>query len=596
MSFREMKTFTEKMRGLGYPKPISMESFRTPNFELTADILLWLVKNYDPSIDVSSDISSEQDRVIFIKTIASFMAPKAHLKLNTRRLYQADGYAVKDLLKIANLLYEANRIQPEHDEDMVSIPPLDISNKVGQLKTCRTLASEITEKGAELYDLLGREIELRDHRLAVISRPFELEAMERAVTEAINKLRDQMTGTRSGIENLHADETNLLAKIEKKKVELDRAEKRLKSLQGVRPAYMDEYEKIEVELSKLYETYMDKFRNLTYLEQQLDEYNREEQDKFEETESSLKRMQNRLREEELRLLRGEKDVEKGGIGGHEARSGRPQRPAGAGSRSRGLNVSRHDSDSDDATEDDEDDDDGGISIGTGVSSGDIQRVGDEDDDDDNDFGGGHRDSHEVDLDDDSHGNTRRGAGDNAQARKRPKGAGENKGKRSAAAGGRGGQAGGAGGMSSMAGGNPNSNGPNAGGIPNGNGPNAGNMSMGGGGGKGASFGFDDDDDDAQVMRRGGAPGKGGKESSNSGMHRRGNNGGIADDDDDEDDDDDDDDAYEDDDEDLEDDGDDDDDDDDALEDSTEDVRGGSVGDVGGAGGPGGAGIEDDNDF
>ena len=44
---------------------------------------------------------------------------------------------------------------------------------------------------------------------------------------------------------------------------------------------MDEYEKIEVELARLYEVYMEKFRNLTYLEQQLDEYNRQEQDKFE---------------------------------------------------------------------------------------------------------------------------------------------------------------------------------------------------------------------------------------------------------------------------------------------------------------------------
>jgi hypothetical protein len=44
---------------------------------------------------------------------------------------------------------------------------------------------------------------------------------------------------------------------------------------------MDEYEKIEVELGKLYEVYMDKFRNLAYLEQQLEEHNKAEQDKFE---------------------------------------------------------------------------------------------------------------------------------------------------------------------------------------------------------------------------------------------------------------------------------------------------------------------------
>ena len=143
--------------------------------------------------------------------------------------------------------------------------------------------------------------------------------MEKAVGDAVEKLRDDISITKNALENLSADETNLLAKIEKKKLELDRAEKRLKSLQGVRPAYMDEYERIESELAKLYETYMQKFRNITFLEQQLDEYYREEQDRFEETESSLKRMQNRLREEELRLLRGEKENSKG----------RPQRPTGS---------------------------------------------------------------------------------------------------------------------------------------------------------------------------------------------------------------------------------------------------------------------------
>ena len=36
-------------------------------------------------------------------------ATKAHLKLNTKKLYMADGYAVKELLKIASLLYSAMR-------------------------------------------------------------------------------------------------------------------------------------------------------------------------------------------------------------------------------------------------------------------------------------------------------------------------------------------------------------------------------------------------------------------------------------------------------------------------------------------------------
>jgi hypothetical protein len=36
-------------------------------------------------------------------------ATKAHLKLNTKKLYQADGYAVKEILKVITPLYKALR-------------------------------------------------------------------------------------------------------------------------------------------------------------------------------------------------------------------------------------------------------------------------------------------------------------------------------------------------------------------------------------------------------------------------------------------------------------------------------------------------------
>ena len=35
------------------------------------------------------------------------MATKAHIKLNTKRLYMADGYAVKEMLKVTTLLHSA---------------------------------------------------------------------------------------------------------------------------------------------------------------------------------------------------------------------------------------------------------------------------------------------------------------------------------------------------------------------------------------------------------------------------------------------------------------------------------------------------------
>ena len=44
---------------------------------------------------------------------------------------------------------------------------------------------------------------------------------------------------------------------------------------------MDEYERLEEDLQRLYDGYMVKFRNQAYLEHQLEEYNRVEHDKEE---------------------------------------------------------------------------------------------------------------------------------------------------------------------------------------------------------------------------------------------------------------------------------------------------------------------------
>ena len=60
---------------------------------------------YDPDTHVSEEIDTEDDRVEFLTSVAQAMAAKAKIKLNTKRLYAADGRAVKELLKIAEMLY-----------------------------------------------------------------------------------------------------------------------------------------------------------------------------------------------------------------------------------------------------------------------------------------------------------------------------------------------------------------------------------------------------------------------------------------------------------------------------------------------------------
>ncbi|XP_059271485.1 clusterin-associated protein 1 isoform X3 [Mustela nigripes] len=299
--------FTEMMRALGYPRHISMENFRTPNFGLVSEVLLWLVKRYEPQTDIPSDVETEQDRVFFIKAIAQFLATKAHIKLNTKKLYQADGYAVKELLKITSVLYNAMKTKgmegSKIGEEDISKFKFDLGSKIADLKAARQLASEITSRGASLYDLLGKEVELRELRTEAIARPLEINETEKVMRIAIKDILAQVQKTKDLLNNVASDEANLEAKIEKRKLELERNRKRLQTLQSVRPAFMDEYEKIEEELQKQYDIYLEKFRNLAYLEQQLEDHHRMEQERFEEAENTLRLMQNKLKEEEKRLLR-----------------------------------------------------------------------------------------------------------------------------------------------------------------------------------------------------------------------------------------------------------------------------------------------------
>ena len=308
MSFRELRNFTEMMRALGYSRPISIENFRNPNFELVLDILHWLVKRYEPSADLPTpaEVHNMQDRVIVLKQAAQLMAAKGRIKLNTKRLYQADGYAVKELLKLSQVLYSAMRSNPEEDDEMLGSDSFTL--KVTDLKDIRDLASEITEHGAIVSELLAKEDSLREARQRAISRDLEMTDVEKMVRASIQAAEENIKYKEQTMADLETDRAKLESKIKKKQEELERNEKRLRSLQTVRPAFMDEYEKLEEELHDLYRDYLERFRNLDYLEFQLEQHNRKEQERIEQNERQMKRMQDKLKEDELKVLRGDEQV------------------------------------------------------------------------------------------------------------------------------------------------------------------------------------------------------------------------------------------------------------------------------------------------
>ncbi|KAM9845467.1 LOW QUALITY PROTEIN: phosphatidylinositol polyphosphate 5-phosphatase type IV-like [Aulostomus maculatus] len=271
MSFRDMRNFTESMRVLGYHRLISMESFRTPNFPLVADILLWLVKRFNPQMCIPADVAKESQRIALIRAVAQFMADEAHILLNKRHLYQADGKAVTEMLRITTLLRSALKmaqaaLDEDEDESNLHLSPL-----ISDLKAARELEAEVRSTAASLCDLVGEEVDLRAQRAAAIARPLQINEAEKALNAGIKEISEDVKKTEGMLSNFGSDMRNLDSKIEKKRQELERNRRKYKTLLTVRPTYMDEYEQLEEELQYHYNIYVEKQRNLCYLESQLAE-------------------------------------------------------------------------------------------------------------------------------------------------------------------------------------------------------------------------------------------------------------------------------------------------------------------------------------
>lgn len=311
MSFRELRNFKEIMCTLGYPRLISIENFKVPHFELVADILVWLCHRYDKNLEILDEIRTENDRVAFLKSVAEQLLVKARVKLNLKNLYSSNGFAVRELLKVAQLLYEAHKNAAADAEEGDETLPADIGpgHKFADVKLTRSLAADITKYGARLHELLGRHAEAKESASRALGKNFDVDYLQRQLHEMVSQVTEQTEQMRGMLANLEADEANLQQKIDKRKQELDRHQKRLASLQTVRPAFMDEYERLEGELSVQYSMYVQAWRNLSYLESELDAIHALEEERIAENDRQMHQMQRRLREEELRILRGQTKVD-----------------------------------------------------------------------------------------------------------------------------------------------------------------------------------------------------------------------------------------------------------------------------------------------
>lgn len=106
--------------------------------------------------------------------------------------------------------------------------------KIDDLRRARELSSELTKRGATLYDLLTKEQINKGVRSSQASRPLELAMVERTLKNAISSLENQVVSSKTYLEKSISEKNNLNAKLQRKSAELDRSKQRLQALQKVR--------------------------------------------------------------------------------------------------------------------------------------------------------------------------------------------------------------------------------------------------------------------------------------------------------------------------------------------------------------------------
>jgi clusterin-associated protein 1 len=286
MTFREVRQFAEIVRTLGYQHPVGIDSFDTPNFTLMAELLQWLATLYDPDIVVIPELSSEHGRVEFVRGIVQQLAVRSGIRLNPRKLYASDRFAVRELLKVAAPIYRGISTSS-------AAIPTPGTQKPPSAARISQLSASIPKRSVELHDQLETELMIRESRSRVLAAMPPLDEVERAVVAAVESAGVRLETLTKQLDQLTGDEDTLRSKIKQRKHELERQAKRLMSVQTIRPAYMDEYEGLEQELQKLFAIHCECYRNVDFYEHELQKAGEKEKAHRKKTEKGFEKIQRR---------------------------------------------------------------------------------------------------------------------------------------------------------------------------------------------------------------------------------------------------------------------------------------------------------------
>ena len=157
----------------------------------------------------------------------------------------------------------------------------------------KNISNEIVDLGLNLLDLLDKEKGLKQSRdeaiayLDSISKDYDSskgEEIEKKIMGILSGQEEALEQLDYHVNDLKQKQNELNQELQVKKVELERAEKRLESLQHASPTHQNELMQYENDLSIVYKMYVEKIRNQAYLENRLQNFQKYE----ENTQNSLK--------------------------------------------------------------------------------------------------------------------------------------------------------------------------------------------------------------------------------------------------------------------------------------------------------------------
>lgn len=307
MSYHELQNFALLMTQIGFPRPISVDSFRKPNFFLVTEILNYTITIVAPNNAIAMDITTQEDRVYFITAVVNILQATLHLKLDSKKIYAAGPEAVRELRKVVQeVATYIGATAISADKGMSSAASVDLTLHSNAL---RVASSKIVEASTKLLTQLRLHVDDLYQRMqqAMSSQP-DATSLSAAVQQRIKNLAAECNTLQEEVTTNKREKSKLEEQIAQKKQSITHTVDRLDAIRSTKPPFLAELEAMEADLSRLHLEYARKFRSLLFLEGQLRANDVREQQRMVEREKNLRTLQENALREELNNMYGGVDA------------------------------------------------------------------------------------------------------------------------------------------------------------------------------------------------------------------------------------------------------------------------------------------------